>query len=85
LYVLHLWFVDSRQEDKWFWTEWQQGLCEFTLLLVFSWIKFWFVIVILKYLNHATFSNDILSVFMLWFCLTFWRHQHIVSFLCVYF
>jgi hypothetical protein len=37
---------DSRQEDKRFWTEWQQALPEFNLLLISSWNKFWFVIVV---------------------------------------
>jgi hypothetical protein len=55
-----------------FWTEWQQALPEFTLLLISSWIKFWFVTVVPKYLNYATLSNHLLTIFMSWFCSAVW-------------
>jgi hypothetical protein len=38
-----------------FCTEWLQALPEFDLLLISSWIKFWFVAVVPKYFNFATF------------------------------
>jgi hypothetical protein len=45
--------LDSRREDKRFWTEWWKALPEFNFLLISSWIRFWFVIVVQKYLNCA--------------------------------
>jgi hypothetical protein len=65
-------FLDSRWEDKRFWTEWYQALPEFGLLLMSSWMKFWFVTVVPKYLNRSTFSKHLLSIFMSWFCPAFW-------------
>jgi hypothetical protein len=61
-------FLDSRREDKRFWTELYQALSEFNLLLISSWIRFWFVTVVPKYLNCSTFSKDLLSIFMSWIC-----------------
>jgi hypothetical protein len=54
-YILTLMLLDSRREDKRFWTERQQAMPEFNLLLIFPWIRFWFVIDVPKYLNCATF------------------------------
>ena len=34
LYTLILIFLDSKQEDRRFWTEWQQAFNEFGLLLI---------------------------------------------------
>jgi hypothetical protein len=34
----------------------------FNLLLISSWITFWFVIIIPKYLNLASFSKDLLTI-----------------------
>jgi hypothetical protein len=49
-------FLDSRREENPFWTEWQQALLEFNLLLIFSWIKFWFITVLsLNTLNTPEF------------------------------
>jgi hypothetical protein len=55
-----------------FWTEWWKALPEFSLLFISSWIKFWFVTVVPKYLNCATFSKHLLATFMSWFCPAFW-------------
>jgi hypothetical protein len=38
-----------------------QALHEFNLLLISSWIKFWFLNVIPKYFNYATFSKHLLT------------------------
>jgi hypothetical protein len=67
LYILIFKFFDSRWEDRRFWTE-----TEFNLLLISSWIKFWFVTVAPKYLNCDTFSNDLFATFMSRFWPTFW-------------
>jgi hypothetical protein len=40
-------------------------------LLISSWIIFWFVTVVPKYLNYNTFSNDLFAIFMSRFWL-FW-------------
>jgi hypothetical protein len=70
---LHLVFavLDGRREKR-FWTEWQQALPEFTLLLISSWIKLSYVTAYPKYLNCATFSKNLLAFFTLWFCPDFW-------------
>jgi hypothetical protein len=39
---------------------------------IYSWIRFSFVIIVPKYLNCATFSNNLLPVFMSWFWPAFW-------------
>ena len=43
LYILIFKFLDSKLEDKRFCTEWQQAFPDFSLLLISSWIEFWFV------------------------------------------
>jgi hypothetical protein len=40
-----------------------------------SWMSFWFVSVVPKYLNFATFSNDSLAILIFWFCPEF-RVRH---------
>jgi hypothetical protein len=57
MYILIFVFLDSRWEGKRFWTEWQQALLKFNLLLISSWIKFWIVTVIPKHLDYAVFLN----------------------------
>jgi hypothetical protein len=37
-------------------------------------MEFRFVRVVPKYLNCSTLSNDLLSIFMLWFCPAFWSY-----------
>jgi hypothetical protein len=39
---------------------------------IFSWIKFWSVTVVPRYLNCTTFWNDLAAVFMIWSCPAFW-------------
>jgi hypothetical protein len=64
LYILIFMFLDSRQEYKRLWIKWWQAIPEFSLLLISSGIKFWFVTVVPKYLNCGTFSKDLLAVFV---------------------
>jgi hypothetical protein len=46
--------------------------------LISSWIRFWFVIDVTKYLNCATFSKHLLLIFMPWFCsAVWWPHSNI--------
>ena len=72
LYILIFKFLDSKMEDKRFCTEWWQAFPDFNLLLIYSWIQFWFVKVAPKYLNSSASSKDLLSIFILWFCPAFW-------------
>jgi hypothetical protein len=72
LYILIFRFFDNRRED---WTEWQQALPELNLLLISSWIKFWFVTVVPKYLNCDRFSNDLFAISMSRFWPAFWRRD----------
>jgi hypothetical protein len=71
-YFLIFTFLDSKWEDKRFQIEWQQAICKFNFLLISSWIKAWLVTVIHKYLNRATFSKDLLAIFIVWFYPIFW-------------
>jgi hypothetical protein len=75
-------FFDMRQEDKWFWTEWRQAFPEFNLLFISSWISFWLVSGVPKYLNSATFSNDSLAIPIFWFCPEFEWRDMITYFVC---
>ena len=43
LYILIFIFLDSKPEHKTFCTEWQQALPDCSLLLISSWMEFWFV------------------------------------------
>jgi hypothetical protein len=62
-------------------------LPELNLLLLFSWIKFWFVTVVPKYLNGDTYSNNLVAIFMSRFWPAFWWRdsKHILSFLHIHF
>jgi hypothetical protein len=50
-YILIFMFLDSRREDKKFWTEWQQALHEFHVVLISSRIKFWSITFFPQYLS----------------------------------
>ena len=66
--ICSLYFCHSKQEDKRFCTEWQTTFCtewqttfctewqttfsDFHLLLIPSWMEFWFVKIVLKYVNR---------------------------------
>jgi hypothetical protein len=64
----------------------RQKVPEFNLLLTSSWIRFWFVIVVPKYVNWATFSKHLLVIFMSRFCPAFWWwDSNIHSVFSVYF
>jgi hypothetical protein len=56
------------------------------LLLISSWTKCWFVLVVLKYLNSSTLSTELLAIIMLIsFRILIWRDGHVLSFISVYF
>ena len=62
LYILIFTVLDSKLEDKRFCTEWQQAFPDFNLLLISSWIVFWFFRIVLKYLNCFTVSSGLLPL-----------------------
>ena len=60
-------FLDGRWKDNRFRIECLRGLPEFNLLFISPSIWFWFFLIIVpKYLNFATFSEDLLAGFILW-------------------
>jgi hypothetical protein len=61
-------FLHGKCEDKRFWVECSQEFCEFNLLLIPSWMLFSFISIIPKYLNFATFSEDLTLIYVLQFC-----------------
>jgi hypothetical protein len=84
LNVLIFTFLDRKREDERLWREWRKAFPGFSLLVIFSWIQFWFAIVIPKYLNIATYSNGLLPTSKLWFWPAFWwRDNRILVFLCI--
>ena len=75
LYILIFKFLDSKLEDKWLCTEWQQAFPDFNLLLISSWIEFWFFPNIWTFLSfqrnyyHFSYCDFVVS-----------RHGHVLSF-----
>ena len=69
--------MDSKLEDQRFCTEWQQAIPQFNLLLISSWIEFWFVKVVSKYLNSSSFAKELFSLFILWLYPAFWSRDMI--------
>jgi hypothetical protein len=58
LYLIIFTSLDSRPEDKRFWTEWWQTLSELIFVSNSSRIIFWFVTVVPKRLNCSTLHNE---------------------------
>jgi hypothetical protein len=59
---------------------------KFSVFLISSCMQFWYVTVIPKYLNFATFSYDLLAISMFWFVrILFTRRQRMLSFVSIYF
>jgi hypothetical protein len=58
---------------------------EFNLLLISSWMQFWFVTVVPKYLKFVIFSKDVLATFKNDFFLYYGDEKWTYCFLCVYF
>jgi len=68
-------FLDSKREDKRFCTEWQQAFPGFNLLLISSWIEFWFAKFVTRYLKCSTISKELLYIFILWLRPVFWSQD----------
>jgi hypothetical protein len=54
---------------------WQKTFPEFNLLLIPSWMEYWFVKIFSKYLSCFTFSKDLFPIFMLGFCPACWSRD----------
>jgi hypothetical protein len=86
LYILIFIFLDSKLEVKRFCTERQQEFLDFSLFLISSWIEFWFVKVVAKYLNNSTLSDELLPILILWLRHAFWSwDEQVLSFISIYF
>lgn len=64
--VLTLTFLNSKREDKEFWTKWHQIFPESNRLIISSGSKLLFVSPTPRNLNFPIFSKDILAIFVLW-------------------
>ena len=53
LYILIFIFLESKLEEKWFCIEWQQAFADFNLLLISSWLEFWYFKVAPKYFTQS--------------------------------
>ena len=78
LYILIFKFLDSKLKNKRFCTEWQHTFPDFNLLIISSWIEFWFVKAVPKYLHSPILSKELLSIFILWFHPAFWSQDTIM-------
>jgi len=58
LYILIFIPLDSKLDDKRFCTKWRPAFPDFNLLLIASWIEFWFVKFVPKYLNSSTLQRN---------------------------
>ena len=65
LYILIFIYLDRKLEDKRFCTKWWQAFPNFSQLLISSWIEFWFIKVVHKYLNSSTLSKELLLLLLL--------------------
>ena len=55
---------------------------DFSLLLISSWIEFWIVKFVPKFLNSSTISEDLLSTYIMTSSyILISRHDHILSFI----
>ena len=85
LFILIFKVLDSKLEDKRFCTEWWQALPDFKLLLISSWIEFSVVKFVPIYLNFFTLSKEINFHTVASSCILISIHDHVLSFICIYF
>jgi hypothetical protein len=64
MYISMLIVLNIKLEDKTFWTEWYQVLPQFNLLLISSWMQFWFL---KNYSQRFEFCHNF-KEFLSWFC-----------------
>jgi hypothetical protein len=80
-------FLDGRQEDKRFWSEWWQAVHDFSQFLNSFLLNWNFEVWLFpRYLKFATFLADLLTFFILWFCLALrWKDINICLIYPLYF
>jgi len=72
-------FLDSKPEDRRFCTEWHQAFPDFSLPLISSWMEFWPVRVVPKYLKWCTLLKNLLHIFLLWLFPAWWSWDMIMK------
>jgi len=72
-------FLDSKPEDRRFCTEWHQAFPDFSLPLISSWMEFWPVRVVPKYLKFCTLLKNLLRIFLLWLFPAWWSQDMIMK------
>lgn len=83
VFMLIVVFLHGKCDDKRFWVECWQEFHEFNMLLIPSRMLFSFISIILKYLNSATFSEDLTLIYVLQCCPVLYI-RHVFSFLRSY-
>jgi len=86
MYILIVTFVGTKQEDNRFWAEWWQVFPNFNQFLIPRCMQFLFVRVASKNSDSSKCSNKFISyphVILSYSMLA--RHEHILSFLIIYF
>jgi len=76
--------LDSKLEDKGFWTNWWQAFPDFSMLVISPWIEFRFV----RVPNICTLSKElfIISLYRVTSsCILISRHDHVLRFISIYF
>ena len=63
-FIPFFYYFLTKLHDKMFCTDWRQGFPECNLLIISSWLHFWFVRVITTYLNSSNLLRDLLYIFM---------------------
>jgi hypothetical protein len=87
LYLSIFMFLHNEYEDKSLWRTWSQEFPELNLLVRPSYIQFWYVGIVLKYLNFVQFSYSLSFTFMRWLCFVFcsWDKNIYLDYLSTYY
>ena len=78
-YILIFIFLGSKPEDRRYCTEWHQAFPDYSLPLISSWMEFWPVRVVPKYLICCTLLKNLLHIFLLWFFPACWSRDMIMK------
>ena len=74
-----------QREFRKFKTEWLCAFPKSNMVLISSWMQFWYVSVVPKYVDFAKFVMDVLATFVLWLCSTFYWWYLSIYFLSIFF
>jgi hypothetical protein len=81
-FILHIFGWKSERQISC--AECQQTFSDFSLLLISSWMEFWFVIVVSKYWNCFTLSKSYyLYLYCEFFCVLLSKYEYMFSFLSI--